>query len=283
MMHSRKVGVSILVREKGYWSSVLPPDEAALVGEHLRQHHVDLHLNTQLKQILKDEKGRVRGVLTSEGKEIPCQFLGITIGVAPAIAFLYGSGVETDRGVLVDEFFRTSVDDVYAIGDCAQYRQPPPGRKAIEQVWYTGRAHGLLLAATICGQPSPYRPGPWYNSAKFFDVEYQVYGDVPNQLPDDFDWLYWQHPEKPLALRLVWEKSSGIFRGVNLLGIRYRQEVCEQWIVDKVKIDQVMAALHQANFDPEFHNKYEDEIRKAFTEKTGKEVPLRKRKKWLFF
>ena len=283
MLHSRKVAVSMLVREKGYWASVLPPEEAALVGEHLRQHHVDVHFNSQLAEIYKDEKGRVRSVLTSKGQELPCQFVGITIGVQPATGFLQGSGIEMDRGVLVDEFFKTNVDDVYAIGDCAQYRQPPPGRKSIEQVWYTGRAHGLLLAATICGQPSPYRPGPWFNSAKFFDVEYQVYGDVPSQLPEDLDWFYWQHPEKPQAIRLVWDKGSGIFRGVNLMGIRYRHEVCEAWLINKIKIEQVMAELHKANFDPEFHKQYEDRVRAAFTEKTGRAVALKKRKKWLFF
>lgn len=283
MLHSRGIHVAILVREKGYWASVLPPEEAAMVGNHLKQHKIDVHFGTQLKEILTDSAGRVRGVVTAAGDELSCQFLGITIGVAPTIGFLEGSGIETDRGVLVDEFFKTNVEGVYAIGDCAQYRQAPAGRKSIEQVWYTGREHGLLLAATICGEPKPYRPGPWFNSAKFFDVEYQVYGEVPPKLSENLDWLYWQHSEKPQAIRLVWEKESGIFRGLNVLGIRYRHEVCQKWLVEKTGIDAVMAQLHQANFDPEFHNKYEDEIRKAFTEKTGREVAVKKRKRWLFF
>lgn len=283
MLHSRGIAVSMLVRESGYWASVLPPEEAALVGEHLRQHKIKVNFNSQPKEILKDTDGRVRGVRTEDGEEIPCQFLGITIGVEPNIDFLKGSGIEADRGVLVDEYFRTSVEGIYAIGDCVQYRQPPPGRKPIEQVWYTGRAHGLLVAATICGEPAAYKPGPWFNSAKFFDLEYQVYGDVPSLMPETMDSLYWQHPDKAQAIRLVWERDGGQFRGVNLLGIRYRQEVVEKWLLDGLPIDVVVARLDKANFDPEFHDKYENRIRQAFTAKTGKAVTVQKRKKWLFF
>lgn len=282
MLHSRGIAVHIFVREKGYWASVLPQEEADLVGNHLKEHKVEIHFSTTLKEVLQDSEGKVRAVLTEAGEEVSCQFLGITIGVAPTIGFLQGSGIETDKGVLVDEFFKTNVDNVYAIGDCAQYRRPPLGRRPVEQVWYTGREHGLLIAATICGQPAQYRPGPWYNSAKFFDVEYQVYGDVPSKLPSNMDWLYWQHPEKPQAIRLVWEKEGGAFKGVNLLGIRYRQEVCERWILNKATIDEVMAQLHLANFDPELHNKYEDRVREAFTEKTGRAVKLKKKRWWAF-
>jgi NADPH-dependent 2,4-dienoyl-CoA reductase/sulfur reductase-like enzyme len=74
------------------------------------------------------------------------------------------------------------VPGVYAIGDCAQHRTPPPGRKAVEQVWYTGRMHGETLALTLTGKRPPYAPGHWFNSAKFLDIEYQTYGQVGNTL-----------------------------------------------------------------------------------------------------
>ncbi|WP_224999610.1 NAD(P)/FAD-dependent oxidoreductase [Cesiribacter sp. SM1] len=282
MLHSRGIPVSLLVREKGYWASVLPPEEARLVGDHLRQHHIELRFSTSLKEVEQDAAGRVQAVVTSAEERISCQFLGITIGVEPNIDFLKGSGIETDRGVLVDEYFRTSVSGVYAIGDCAQYRKPPIGRKAVEQVWYTGREHGLLVAQTICGKPAAYKPGPWFNSAKFFEVEYQVYGDVPSRLPEGWEWFYWQHPQKHQALRLVWEKESGKFRGVNLLGIRYRQEVCEQWIISGTKIEEVVGQLHRANFDPEFHSRHEGEIRNAFSTQTGRTIKEQKKKWWVF-
>ena len=69
-----------------------------MINRHIREHHVDLRLGTELKEILSDENGRARAVVTGKGEEIPCQFVGLTAGVSPNIAFLGRSGIETNRG-----------------------------------------------------------------------------------------------------------------------------------------------------------------------------------------
>ncbi len=104
--------------------------------------------------------------------------VGITTGVKPQISFLKNSKIETDRGILVNRILETNIKDVYAIGDCAQQREPIGNRPPVEAVWYTGRMMGETLAQTICGKPFEYNPGNWFNSAKFFDIEYQTYGWV---------------------------------------------------------------------------------------------------------
>jgi NADPH-dependent 2,4-dienoyl-CoA reductase/sulfur reductase-like enzyme len=280
MLHSRKIGVSLLAREEEYWSNVLPPEEGRIISQHLRDHQIDLRTRTELDEILLDDKGKARAVRTKGGDTIACQFVGITIGVEPNIAFLKDSKIETNKGILVDRYFRTSVPEVYAVGDCVEYREPLPGRKPIEQLWYTGRIHGLTVAATISGQPLTYKPGPWFNSAKFFDIEYQVYGEVPSKLHDGQEQLYWQHPQKPLSIRIVWEKESRAVQGFSLLGIRYRQAVCEKWINDKAAIEEVLPVLEQANFDPEFHRKYEDEIIALYEQQSGQKLQKAKKKRF---
>ena len=117
-------------------------------------------------------------------KSIDCQFVGLTVGVSPNIDFLKNSGIETKRGVLVNEYLQTNVPDVYALGDCVERTYDLPGRKTIEQVWYTGRMMGEVVAQTICGEKTKYEPGPWFNSAKFFNIEYQTYGNVWPDLKD---------------------------------------------------------------------------------------------------
>lgn len=284
MLHSREIPVSMLVREEGYWASVLPAEEARLINRHLGRHGIDLHTQTELEEIILDSAGQAKAVRTNKGETIECQFVGITIGVEPNIAFLNGSGIETDKGVLVDSYFRTNIEDVYAIGDCAQYREPPAGRKALEQVWYTGRMHGETVAATICGNPLAYAPGPWFNSAKFFDVEYQVYGVVPPRLKEEKEQLYWQHPEKEHAIRILWDKESGAVEGFSLLGIRYRHEVCDRWITNGATIEEVLPRLGEANFDPEFHKQFEEEIIRQYEKESGKQLPrARKKSFWHLF
>jgi NADPH-dependent 2,4-dienoyl-CoA reductase/sulfur reductase-like enzyme len=278
MLTSRGIDVTFLVRENSYWNTVLPPEESDMVSRHIREHHIDLQLGTELKEILSDESGRVRAVKTSKGDEIPCQWVGLTAGVHPNINFVKKSGtIETDRGILVTPNFETNIPGIYAIGDCAQYITPPPGRRNIEQIWYTGKMHGETVAMNICVKPMDYDPGIFFNSAKFFDLEYQIYGEVPSVLPDGMESIFWEHPKGHHAIRLNWDKASGAVKGFHLMGIRYRHQVCERWIAEGTDIKEVVRNLRAANFDPEFFREYEPAFIRAFNEKTGSNLQLTKR------
>lgn len=264
MLLSRKIEVTMLVREAEFWSNVLPLQEASLISNHVRSHHVDLKLFTELTEIQSDKNGHVSSVITSNGEKIECGFVGITVGVSPAIDFLKDSGIETKRGVLVNEFLQTNIPDVYAIGDCVERTYALPGRKNIEQVWYTGRMMGEVVAQTISGRPTPYEPGPWFNSAKFFDIEYQTYGLVGNVLQANESEFYWEHPSRKKAMHFVWNTGTQEFVGINTFGIRLRHEKFDHWLRTKKSIGFVMQHLPEANFDPEFFKRHETEITETF-------------------
>ena len=264
MLRSRNIGVTMLIREPEFWSNVLPMEEAAMVSRHILDHGIKLKKETELREIIVDEGNSLKGIVTGSGELIPCQFAGITIGVSPRLDFLRDSGIALDKGVLVNEFFETDMPDVFAIGDCAQFKKPLEDRKAVEQVWYTGRMHGETLAHTICGKRTAYRPGTWFNSAKFLDIEYQVYGKINPRLAENERAVFWQHPNHTRAVRIVYHKENRNVLGFNLLGIRYRHAVCADWIEKKTDIKEVLLNLKAANFDPEFHRTYEDDILAAY-------------------
>lgn len=265
MLKSRNIPVSFLVRERNFWNIVLPSEESLLIEKHINEHHVDLRLDTELKEILSDENGKVKAIITSKGEEISCDFVGLTVGVGPNIDFIKASSIKTDKGILVNEYFETNIPDVYAIGDCAQFINPPAGRRPIEQVWYTGRMHGETLGLAIAScQKIAYNPGHWFNSAKFFDIEYQTYGNVPSKLPENMDSFYWQHQKENICLRLVFEKDSRLFVGLNVFGIRMRHVVVDSWLNVKRPVEYVIEHLGEANFDPEFFTKYEQVIQQTF-------------------
>ena len=272
MLLSRHIDVSFLVRENSYWNNVIPAEESEMVNRHIREHHVDLRLGTELAEIIGDEGGRVKAVKTSKGEIIECQWVGLTAGVRPNIHFLKDSGIHLGRGVLINEYFETNVPGVYAIGDCAEFRHHLPMRKAIEQVWYTGKMHGETVALTITGNRRAYSPGIWFNSAKFFDIEYQVYGEVPPRLPEDEDTLYWEDAKGHKSIRINFKKDSMVVTGFNLMGVRYRHKVCDQWLHEGRTLDYVIQNLRAANFDPEFFRTYEHEVAKLYQAKTGKAV-----------
>lgn len=278
MFHTRHIPVIMLVRETSYWNNMLPPEESAMVGREIQKNGIDLRLESELKEIWGDQNGKAKMVVSNTGDKIECGFVGLTAGVSPNIDFLQFSDIELDRGVLVNEHLQTNQKDIYAIGDCAQLRRPTKGRRPIEAVWYTGRMMGETAAYNICDQPVKYNPGIWFNSAKFFDIEYQVYGDVPPQLPKDYETFYWEHPAGDKAVRLVYHKSEGHILGFNLMGIRFRHEVCEKWIRDKTAVDTVIQDLKLANFDPEFYKQYEKDIIASYNSKTGKNLQSRQKR-----
>jgi len=259
------IAVTFLVREKRYWGSVLPKEEAELVGRHVREHHVDLRLSTELDSILDDGQGRVRAVVTKDGEEIPCQLVGLTAGVGPNIEFVRSSQVACGRGVLVDEQQRTNIAGVYACGDCAEIATPEGEPNRVESLWYTGRLQGEALARVLCGDELPYCRGTWFNSAKFFDIEYQTYGRAPPELPEGATSFYWEHPDGTKCLRLVYADDEGqALLGVNAFGIRYRQVVFQRFIEEATPVTEVLERLGEANFDPEFFVQHEAAMVQAF-------------------
>jgi NADPH-dependent 2,4-dienoyl-CoA reductase/sulfur reductase-like enzyme len=267
MFCSRNIPVTLLVREESFWNSVLPKGESQMINEHIREHHVDLRLGVNLESINPGQNNKVKSVTIKEtGEEIECDYVGLTAGVSPNVDFLKSSGLEINKGILVNRFLETNIEDIYAIGDCAEQREPIGNRPAVEAVWYTGRMMGEVVAQSICGRKTAYNPSHWFNSAKFFDIEYQTYGWVHSEkrLPDHEKHFHWKHPEKNICVTIAYHKDNLQFLGINTFGIRMRHEVVEQWLTEKRDLDHVINNLEQANFDPEFFKRYESEILRSY-------------------
>jgi len=279
MMLSRNMDVTFLVREKLFWGNVLPVEEGRLILNHLREHHVDVRLETEMAEVLPDENGRVKGVKTKGGEIIDCEVVGLTAGVSPNIGFVKGGELECNRGILVNRFLETNMPDVYALGDCAEQREAIGRRRPLEQVWYTGKFMGEVLAKTLTGNRTAYKPGHWFNSAKFFDIEYQTYGWVLSKLRENEDNFYWEDESGKICLKVVYDKSTKEFIGLNIFGIRLRHELLDRWLTEKKDVNYVMEHLKDANFDPEFYKTYEEEIIEKFNLENGTSIKPKK-KSW---
>ena len=266
MLRSRNIPVTFLVRENSFWNAVLPTGESEMINRHIIEHHIDLRLNSNLKEIISDENGKARAVVIAEtGEEIPCDLVGLTAGVSPNISFLKDSGIELGRGVKVNRFLETNNPDIYAIGDCAEQLEPIEQRRPIEAVWYTGRMMGETVAQTICGNKIKYKPGYWFNSAKFLDIEYQTYGWVWADKKENENRFYWEHKGGKKCIHLNYDKNTSEFIGINTFGIRLRHEFFDKVLSEKRTVDYVLEHLEDANFDPEFFRKHEVEIRNSFS------------------
>ena len=282
MLRSRKIPVTFLVRETSFWNGVLPAQESEMINKHILEHHIDLRLNTNLKEIISDENGHVKSVIIEgTNEEIPCNIVGLTAGVSPNIDFLKESAIEINKGVLVNRFLETNIKNVFAIGDCAEQKNPIGNRRPIEAVWYTGRMMGETLAQTICGKKREYKPGNWFNSAKFLDIEYQTYGWVFSEQNKSENEVYfqWQHASENKCITISYDKNSHEFLGINTFGIRMRHEIFDKWLSEKKSVEHVLEYLADANFDPEFYKVHEAEIVAKFNREMGTNIQIKK-KSW---
>tara|TARA_R110000764_G_C11029270_1_gene385191 strand:- start:16129 stop:17478 length:1350 start_codon:yes stop_codon:yes gene_type:complete len=280
MLRTRNIPVTFLVRETSFWNGVLPKGESEMINEHIREHHIDLRLGASLKEIKPGKDGKVKSIVVEEtGEEIDCDLVGLTAGVSPNIDFLKNSGISLGRGVKVNRFLETNIEDIFAIGDCAEQHEAIGNRRPIEAVWYTGRMMGETLAQTICGNRMEYNPGHWFNSAKFLDIEYQTYGWVfsERRKEDTETHFHWRHPKEKICITIAFDKESEEVLGINTFGIRLRHGMFDRWLSEKRTIDFVMEHLTDANFDPEFYKGFESQIVSKYNSDFGKSIKLKKK------
>ena len=138
---------------------------------------------------------------------------------------------------------------------------------------------GETVAQTICGNRTAYKPGHWFNSAKFFDIEYQTYGWVWAQPKENEARFFWQADSGKKAIHLNFDKETRAFIGINTFGIRMRHEFFDKALTDKQSVEHVLEHLADANFDPEFYKLHEPEIIAAFNKENKTSVQLKK-KSW---
>jgi 3-phenylpropionate/trans-cinnamate dioxygenase ferredoxin reductase subunit len=144
-------------------------------AEH-RAHGVDVRLGVGIEAI--DGESRVTGVRTAGGT-IPAQVVIVGIGLVPAVAALAAAGAVTGNGVEVDDFCRTSLPDVFAIGDCAHHanafaRAGGSGGIRLESV-QNAIDQAKVVAGVILGNPMPYHAVPWFWSNQY-DLKLQTAG-----------------------------------------------------------------------------------------------------------
>ncbi|CAA0215836.1 FAD/NAD(P)-binding oxidoreductase [Tenacibaculum maritimum] len=280
MLHSRNIPVTFLVRESSFWNGVLPKQESAMINKEIIENHIDLRLETNLKEIKSDEHGNVKSIVIAEtGEEIECNLVGLTAGVSPNIDFIRDADIETGRGVKVNRFLETNMEGIYAIGDCAEQHEGIGQRRPIEAVWYTGRMMGETVAQTICGNRIEYKPGHWFNSAKFIDIEYQTYGWVWAQPKENEARFYWEHKHGKKCIHISYDKNTREFIGINNFGIRMRHEFFDRVLTEKRSVEYVLEHLADANFDPEFYKLHEPEIVAQFNKENNTNIQLKK-KSW---
>lgn len=143
-------------------------------GEH-RAHGVTMMLETAV-DCLEGEGGQVTGVRLADGAVLPADLVVVGIGIVPSIGPLIAAGAAGGNGVDVDEYCRTTLPDIYAIGDCAAHASRWADNAVIRlESVQNANDMATTAAKAICGDPQPYAAFPWFWSNQY-DLKLQTAG-----------------------------------------------------------------------------------------------------------
>ncbi len=185
----RGLGVDVVLVEPQ------PQPLAAVLGEQIgelvarlhREEGVDVRLDVGVTEVRGE--GHVDTVVLSDGTELPADLVVVGIGSHPATEWLDGSGIDVDNGVLCDEAGRTSVSNVWALGDVASWRDPL-GHQARVEHWSNVADQARVVVPAMLGQEVPDVTVVPYFWSDQYDVKIQCLGepratDIVHVVEDD--------------------------------------------------------------------------------------------------
>ena len=143
-------------------------------AEH-RAQGVDIRLGAKVACIEAID-GRATAVRLADGGVLPCELVVVGIGIVPAVEPLRAAGALVHDGVEVDAYCRTTLADIFAIGDCARHPNAFAGGAALRlESVQNANDMAAAVAKTLCGTPSEYRVMPWFWSNQY-DLRLQTIG-----------------------------------------------------------------------------------------------------------
>ena len=148
-----------------------------ILARRVKDTDTDFRLLTSATEIIGDENGRVVAVRASNGEEFPADFVGICCGIRPNAEFLEDSGIVVEKGcIVVDEYLRTNIENIYAAGDCTWVQGGMMVGRRPNRTWQVATMQGMTAAANLMGEATPYDEGLFYNAGVLYDIPYTLLG-----------------------------------------------------------------------------------------------------------
>ena len=167
--------VTLVETQQRLLARVAGEELSAFFRDEHRAHGVDVRLECGVSEILGPD-GAVSGARLETGEEVPCDMVIAGIGIVPAVAPLIAAGAAGSNGVDVDFCCRTTLDDIYAVGDCAAHANRYAD-SAVIRLESVQNAHDMAntAARAIMGDKEPYDALPWFWSNQY-DLKLQTAG-----------------------------------------------------------------------------------------------------------
>ncbi len=138
-----------LMRGNRWWRYALSLEGAEIMHQGMRDVGVEPVFESGVDRFEVDDDGHVTAAVDPNGDRYPCDWAGVAIGLSFNTEFLQGTGIETDDGIVVDQYMRTNVEDVYASGDITRFYDVLLGEHAQNGSWGSAKEQGRVAAVNM--------------------------------------------------------------------------------------------------------------------------------------
>ncbi|MFW3615640.1 NAD(P)/FAD-dependent oxidoreductase [Billgrantia antri] len=205
----RGMQVSLLQRDDRLMNRQLDLTAARLLESELRGRGLDIHTDAQLESLEAGSDGRVCAARLADGTRLAADCVVVAIGIVPNTALARAAELDTQRGVIVDEWLTTSDPAIHALGECCEHRGNLYG--LVEPIWRQVE----VLADCLFGKPSTgYVEAPTATKLKVSGVALYAFG--PTEPESDHEVLSYRDPQQGDYRRLL--LRGGRLEGAVLYG-----------------------------------------------------------------
>ncbi len=149
----RKTRLTVIEQQNRMVPRMMDDRAGGLIKKWCQDKGVTVHTSTTVESVDEGSDGHPLAVRMDNGESVQADLVIVCVGVKANTAFLEGSGVKTDEGILVDRHLQTSAPDVYAAGDVAQGLDFNTGEYTVQAIQPTAADHGRLAANNMAGYP----------------------------------------------------------------------------------------------------------------------------------
>jgi NAD(P)H-nitrite reductase large subunit len=171
-----------LIRGPRFLHRLIDEDGGALIDRLATDVGVETHYGESAAEVLSAD-GELAGLTTQSGKRFDCDLMGVGIGLTLRTEFLTHTPVEVNVGVVTNERLETTVPDVYAAGDVAEFYDVYIQTHHQMGTWNNAAAHGRTAAVNMLGGREAYAEVPYYTST-MFESQMAAIGTTPDVRPD---------------------------------------------------------------------------------------------------
>ncbi len=175
MMRLAGLPVTLIMREPYYWYPLLDEESAKMIESGMENGGIKILREAEVSEILGDQK--IEGVVLKDSTQIPCQLALVGIGLICHLDWLKQAGIETNKGILANEYLATNIPNIYAAGDVAEFNDLVLGERVQLGNWVNAQMQGRTAALNMLGQINQFRMVSFY-TAMGFGLNIAMSGDV---------------------------------------------------------------------------------------------------------